>query len=126
MINEVTYTLNVNNRSEFFTAWVNILQPIIKVRPKEVEFLATLLECRNTISKMVSNDDEIDTLLFSTIKRKEMREKLNMDEFAFNTLLLSLRKKKIITKNKINKKLIPVISDDMETFTLKFKLNVKQ
>lgn len=126
MTNEITYNLNVANKTEFFKAFINLLQPIINVRPKEVEFLAVLLKYRNEISKALTDEDEIAAVLFSTKKRKEMRDELNMDEFAFNTILYDLRRKNLISKNIINKKIIPTVSDSMKQFNLNFKINVTQ
>jgi len=66
----------------------------------------------------VSIEDRYD-ILFSTRKRKEMRELIGISEESFNNNLSILRKYRLVTKeNRLNKSLESVIFD--KRFSLEF------
>lgn len=125
MLNEVTYELKVADKKDFFKAWVTLLQPFLNIRPKEAEVLAKLIEHRHEIAQSLTDEDEISLILFSTKRRKQMREELNIEELNFNNLIHALRKKPLIINDKLIKKVIPIISKDFKSFKLSYKINVK-
>jgi hypothetical protein len=113
------------SKRSIFRYWLEFLKPYHKLRPKEIEALSLLLFYRYELSLEVSNEELINTLLFSDKSRRKIREELgDMDNKVFNNLLTSLRKKNVLgTDNKINPVLIPNMSED--GFKLIFDFEIK-
>lgn len=71
---------------------------------KIVEKLITKkLELRETIT----DESIIDSIILSTEQRATIQKELDLTVSQFNNLLSSIRKKKVIIDNKLNKVLIP-------------------
>lgn len=113
------------DKRSIFKYWLRFLKPYHKLRPKEIDALATILYYRYELSRDISNEDMLNTVLFSTPTRNKMREDLgNMGQKIFNNLLTSLRKKKVLSKdNKVMKALIPNMTED--GFKLIFNFEIK-
>jgi len=112
------------NKEQFFKIWLVILQPFLKIRNKELELLAKLLYHRYLISIEVKNKEMLDELLFSNKTRKQIMKDLNIQEYSYNNLLSSLRKKSIIIDKSINKKIIPVIQEPFNNFKLVYNIDI--
>ncbi len=119
-----TKIIRTDKRS-IFKYWLKFLKPYHKLRPKEIEALATILYYRYELSRDILNDEMLDTVLFSTSTRIKIRKDLgNMDQKPFNNLLTGLRRKKVLSKdNKILNSLIPNMTE--EGFELTFDFKVK-
>ena len=113
------------SKEKFFTIWLTILQPFLKLRNKEIEILSKLLYHRYLISLEVKNKEMLDELLFSPKVKKQIMSELNMPEHAYNNLLSCLRKKKIINDKTINRQIIPVITEPFINFKLLYNIDVK-
>ena len=113
------------NKRSIFRYWLEFLKPYHKLRNKEIEALSLMLYYRYELSRQINNPEIIDSVLFSTQTRSEIRAELNnMGQKVFNNLLTSLRKKGVITKeNKINHVLIPNMTEN--GFKLVFNYEVK-
>lgn len=125
MTNKAAFTISPNSKSEFFILWVSLLNVFLSIRKKEIAVLAKIIEKRYYISLSTKDELEIAKMLFSTEMRVSMREELKLDELNFNNILCSLRKKKLIMKNKINPKLIPILDKDFKEFELTYKVIIK-
>lgn len=126
MTNKAVFTISPNSKSEFFILWVSLLNVFLSIRKKEIAVLAKIIEKRYYISLSTNDELEIARILFSTKMRVDMREELKLDELNFNNILCTLRKKKLIMKNKINPKLIPSVMDkDFKEFELTYKVIIK-
>lgn len=112
-------------KEKFFTIWLTILQPFLKLRNKELELLAKLLYHRYLISLEVKNKEMLDELLFSPKIKKSIMAELKMPEHAYNNLLSCLRKKNIVIDKTINRQIIPMISEPFENFKLLYNIDVK-
>lgn len=110
---------------EFFTSWLIILQPFLKIRNKEIVLLSRLLYYNYEISKLVKDKDMARELLFSSKTKKQIMADLDLKDYELNNLLSSLRKKNIIVDNNINSKVIPRVSKDFKSFNLVFNFNIK-
>lgn len=110
----------------FFTMWVNMLQPFLKLRNQEVDLLAKLLYHRYLVSEVVADKSMIDLFLFSSEKRKKMRAELKYESYTFNNTLTILRKKGLVVGKSINKKIIPSIEKPFDTFRFTYLLNIKR
>ena len=113
------------SKEKFFTIWLTILQPFLKLRNKEIEILSKLLYHRYLISLEVKNKEMLDELLFSPKVKKQIMSELNMPEHAYNNLLSCLRKKKIINDKTINRQIIPVTTEPFTNFKLLYNIDVK-
>ena len=113
------------SKEKFFTIWLTILLPFLKLRNKEIEILSKLLYHRYLISLEVKNKEMLDELLFSPKVKKHIMSELNMPEHAYNNLLSCLRKKKIINDKTINRQIIPVTTEPFTNFKLLYNIDVK-
>jgi len=109
---------------KFFKLWLKILQPFLNLRNQEINVLAKLLYYRYSISKEVKSKTMIDELLFNTATRKKIKQELKIKEYSFNNILSSLRKKKIITGNSINNKIIPKVEHNFKDFKLLYSFEI--
>ena len=88
-------------------AYLQILNPVLKLKDKEIEVLSSFL----AIWQSNKNKPNIDKTLFSTPVRKLVRRQINMSEASFNNHITMLRKKKMIVDKKINASLLEGIQD---------------
>ena len=122
--------INVKNlnvpKKKFFMYWLQLLKPYHKLRDKEIEMLGLFLNKRHELSQKINDDDLIDTLLFDKIYKDQIRKEMNYSSHqVFNNMLSSLRSKGVIINGKINKGLIPVLSEDSNNFKLIFNFNIQ-
>ena len=87
------------DESKFYRQYLEILNPIIKLRGKELDVLAELL-FHNTRLKDIPNNLRWK-LIFDQDNKTAIRQKLNLSEASLNNNLSALRKKGIIRKNRI-------------------------
>ena len=113
------------SKEKFFTMWLTILQPFLKLRKKELEVLSKLLYHRYMISLEVKNKEMLDDILFSSKMKKQITSELNMPEYAYNNLLSSLRKKGFVLERSINKKIIPVVQEPLTNFKLLYNIDIE-
>jgi hypothetical protein len=89
------------NDRNFYRYYVELLNPIIKLRKKELDVLANLLYYDNKYKDL---EDKIRyKIIFDQDTKLEIREALNLSEASLNNNLSELRKKKIIVNNQISK-----------------------
>lgn len=117
--------LKVNPR-QFFVVWLTLFQPFIKLRNQELKVLASLLYYRYTIQQQVKNKAILDELLFNTQTRKKIKRDLDLENYSFNNILTSLRKKGMIDKQTINPKIIPILDEDADNFKLVYNIDIKK
>jgi len=103
--------------AQSFRAYLQILNPVLKLKDKEIEVLSSF------ISIWYSNQDKenIDKILFSTPVRKTVRKLIGMSEASFNNHITMLRKKKMIADKKINPNILSGITDTGIEVTYKIK-----
>lgn len=120
-------TLKVNEEN-FFWAWLKILQPFLKLRKQEVQVLSKLLYYRYRIMNVnnITNEVIVNELLFGTQYRKKIRADLELEDYSFNNILTSLRKKDIIVNNEINNKVIPRVDNNFKNFKLIYNFEIIQ
>jgi len=113
-------------KKSIFRYWLEFLKPYHKMRTKEIEVLSLMLYYRYELSREISNPEIIDTILFSTKTRMDIRSELgNMGQRNFNNILTAFRSKGILSKdNKITSVLIPNMSED--GFQLIFDFDIKK
>lgn len=116
--------INVTYRS-FYLEFLNVLKsrhPINKLRPKEMAVLAEVMFQFNQLDN--KNLIERYDIIFSTRKRREMRELIDIPEESFNNNLSILRKYGLITKeNRLNKSLESIVFNGNFSLEFLFKAN---
>ena len=98
-------------------AYLQILNPVLKLKDKEIEVLSSFL----SIWYKNKNNDNIEKLLFSTPIRKMVRNSIGMSEASFNNHITMLRKKKIIVDKKINNSILKNIKNTGIEITYKIE-----
>lgn len=106
------------NATTFYRYWLKFLSPFHSLTDREIDLAAALLKTRQELSKSVLDPVLLDEALMSDSVLKKIRDDLGMAPPYFICLKTSLKKKKFIVDGKINKRLIPNISDENSMFQL--------
>tara|TARA_Y100000385_G_C12913003_1_gene559149 strand:- start:93 stop:440 length:348 start_codon:yes stop_codon:yes gene_type:complete len=106
-----------SNISQSLKAYLQILNPVLKLKDKEIEVLSSFL----SIWYKNKNKQDIDKLLLSTPVRKMVRKSIGMSEASFNNHITMLRKKKMIVDRKINSSILENIKDQNIEVTYKIE-----
>jgi len=106
-----------------FRAYVQLIQPILKLRSREVDVFAQLLYLNNK-KKSLPDVDRFD-LIFSTKYRKSMAIDLDIKPEVLQNCFSELRKKNLIINNAIPKGywVFPTDNSLELAFNLKIKTN---
>lgn len=101
----------------FFKLWLESIQLMHKLTDKDMNILAHLLYRRFELSKSVTDDELLDSYLFSKDIKEQVIEDSGESKANFSVTLSKLRKQGVILEgNKINKKFIPNINKDSKRF----------
>ena len=115
-------SLDVTNKEQFITAYLDIWIGSFKLTDKERIVLKELLLIYLQLQEDNLQPKYINKLLFSTENRKIVRENVNLSEAGLNNYFTQLKDKNVIfEENKelsINSFLVPVIE-------VTFKFNIK-
>lgn len=106
-----------SNISQSLKAYLQILNPVLKLKDKEIEVLSSFL----SIWYKNKDKQDIDKLLLSTPVRKMVRKSIGMSEASFNNHITMLRKKKMIVDRKINSSILENIKDQNIEITYKIE-----
>ena len=109
-----------DKRRNFFRIWLELMRPMHKLTSKEIEVLAAFLQKRLELSKSIIDNNILDQTLLGTEIRKQIREELNLSATHFHVIVTKLKKAGIIVNNRINKRYIPNIKGDTESYKLVF------
>lgn len=102
----------------FFRHWVDFLAPLHKLNRRDADITASLLYRRFQLSQVIFNDDVLDAVLLSTEQKKLTREEFGLSQQNFQVIMAKLRNKKVIVDGKINKRFVPMITQDMDEYKL--------
>ena len=105
------------NIAQSFKAYIQILNPVLKLKDKEIEVLSNFL----SIWYKNKSNANLDKLLFSTPVRKMVRKSIGMSEASFNNHITMLRKKKMIIDKKLNPNILNGIKDSGIEITYKIE-----
>lgn len=114
------------DREQFFLVWIKILQSFLKLGKKEQLVLSKILYNRYILTQEIKNKAIVEDLVLSTGIRKKIKDELKIDSASFNNILSALRKKKLLVGNKINNKIIPMVSDDFKSFKLVYNIEINE
>lgn len=110
----------------FFRYWVEVLKPFHKLTNRECDILSEFLSKRHKLSKIISDEDVLDTMLMSDEIKTEIREKTNASPQSLHAVMTSFKKNKVLLEGKINKRFIPKISEEGDNYKLMFFFEVKR
>lgn len=108
------------------TSWIRyyiyLWNGSIKLTEAEIDLLALIIDKYFELRSTISLESELYEVLFSTKKRREIKEKLNISEQVFNNRFTALKKKGIITnlikdEYQLNPMMIP-----LKEVTFKFEV----
>lgn len=106
---------------DFFNYWLIFTRPMHGLAPKEMESLAVILHKRYELSRVITNEDRLNTFLFSSEIRAEMLKELKMKSTDFSCLLTKYRRKGVLSKsNVINPVFIPELAITNKDIVFKF------
>ena len=103
--------------SQSLKAYLQILNPVLKLKDKEIEVLSNFL----SIWYKKQDNRDLSRLLFSTPVRKMVRKSIGMSEASFNNHITMLRKKKMIVDKKINSAILEGVKDTGIEITYKIQ-----
>ena len=108
------------NERKFFKQVLELLNPILRLRKKELDILAELM-LKNSILRTIPIEHRYKLMLDSA-SRKEMRLSTKQSEAAFNNNLAQLKKTKMISESGI-KKFLDIPYDPSFKLIFEFKGN---
>ena len=124
--NKRTINLTASESIDFFTIWVNILSPFLKISTKEIVLLAALLRKRQELLEKDGSDKLANLLLFTTEVRREVRDSIKINQTSFNNSLALLKKKGYINKdNIINSLILPNVDLKKGKYVFSFDINLE-
>jgi len=108
-----------------FRKWLEFMRPYHKLTDREMDIAAAFIRHRFALSKVISDDTILDSVLLSEDTKKKIREECNITLQHFQVILGSLRKNKVIVNNRINPKFIPSLKEDSDYLTLMFYFKIE-
>ncbi len=107
------------------TSWIRcyiyLWNGSVKLTEAEIDLLALFLSKYFDLKNTITSDTELYEVLFSTKKRREIKEKLNISEQVFNNRFTALKKKNIIKEVNQEYSLNPMIIP-LKEVTFKFEV----
>ena len=103
---------------DFFKCWFIFLRPLHHLTDREIDVIASFTKNRYELSKVITDNNLLDTVLMSEETKRKIREDCNITLAHFQVIMGKLRKNKVIVDNKINPKLIPNIDKDSKSLQL--------
>jgi len=110
------------NVKVYFEVVLRIMNPVLKLRDREIEVMALILSIRYINMVKGMNIEELDVGLFSIQMRKLMREDLGMSEQSYNNHIKELRKKGLLTGKSVSPIILEVNPDDKGVGEVTFKV----
>ena len=111
--------------NNFFRLWLEFMKPLHNLSAKESDVLGFYLTKRFELTKSITDETLLNSVLFSMEVRKELKESLNMSTSHVHVVLSKLKKVGILTKDGINRKYIPNIKLDKDNYMLIFLFDLK-
>ena len=110
---------------EFFKYWFIFLKPLHHLTDREIDVIASFTKHRYELSKVITDVNLLDTVLFSEETKRKIREDCGITLAHFQVIMGKLRKNQIIVNGKINPRFIPNIDEESGSFKLLLYFNLK-
>lgn len=108
----------------FFRAWLDFTAPLHNLTNSERQVMACYLKKHYELSKDVLKDSLLGSFLMSYEVKKEVMETCNIKPSSLQVILSKFRKTGLMVDGKINPKLIPAITKEVED-SKEFRLMVR-
>lgn len=119
-IKEMEKTIPINtNKRKFFRQYVEILQPLFKIRAREADVLAALLY-ESYLRRDIGDIRDRFKLVYDYDIKMKIREELKMSSSVFCNCMVRLRKKGILGKDDIIRPGFLINPIEEETIDIKF------
>jgi hypothetical protein len=93
--------VKVKDRRNIFETYLRLLNPVLKLREREIQVLGYLLFYNDYYSKY---DENVKwKMVFDYETRVTIKTDLGLSDFSFNNILTALRKKNLLIGNTIKK-----------------------
>lgn len=101
--------VNCSSLDELIRNYISIWNGNLKLSETEINvYVEIVKKYVDLINTGITDNDYINTILFSKENRKGMRQNLNMSESYLNVALNRLKNKKVLTEdNKLDNRFIP-------------------
>lgn len=104
--------LKMSPDGDFFMAWVEFLKPVHKLTKREMCVLAAFLKKRYELSKAISDNALLDSILMSVETKREIREHCGISRKHIQVIMNKFRKNGVLVNNKFYSNLIPHITEE--------------
>lgn len=118
-VSEKTVTLPSTDARTFYRRYLELLQPMLRLRKREADVLAELLY-HNYMKREITNEDDRAELVFHISTRKKIGEYLKISNPVIQQALGGLRKKKLIKGIKFRNFVVVEPEDGVFSLTFKF------
>lgn len=121
--------LDMSPDGDFFRVWVEFLKPVHNLTNRGMDVLAAFLKKRYELSKVITDNDVLDSVLMNENTKKELRINLGITPKHFQVVMSKLRKNGVIKNNRIYLNLIPSMTPEgvglMVYFNFKHEQHIK-
>lgn len=107
-------------KGKFFREYVELLNPVLRLRKRDLDVLSELLQYNNKLLKIPPK--ERWNLIFNYDAKLEMSTKLGMSRESFAMHLSNLRRKKVIINNKV---IDMLCVDPGKQFNVEYNFHIK-
>lgn len=111
--------------TSFFRLWLDFLKPFHNLTERETQIAAAILKKRFELSKVITDDNILDSVTLGDDSKKDIREECHISLAHFQVILGKLRKTKIVLGDKINPRFIPNVSKSGDSFRLLLNFEFK-
>ena len=120
MLKDINNVIRIpsNIKDNFFKYWVEFLRPFHHLADKEMNVLASMIAYRFELSKDISSEDIINSILMNADTRKMLKDACGISYPYLQVIMTKFRKAKIIADGKLNPKFLPNVKEDGNSFKL--------
>lgn len=123
MKNNKTVQINTNFKDMMYY-WLKFIKPFHTLSEQPMRILSLLLYFYFDYKEKTSDEDLLWRLLFSYDTKVMISNELDVKVHTVENKLTELRRKKVISKNKIDERFIPNIDKDSKNFSINFLFNI--
>ena len=103
--------------------YLTFTKPFNKLRPKEIDLLSEMIYCFKKEIVNFKRKEDLWKKVFDYDSKMIYKENLRIEDYTLQSLLTSLRKKKVIVNNTIRDVYIPDLTDKEFLLVFKFEIN---
>jgi hypothetical protein len=93
---------------DFLRAWLEVMKPLHKLTPTEMNFAAVMLKKREEIAAKVKDSAMVDKLLFDEDTRKILIEESGLSPSHVQIILKKMRNAGVLNGRRVNPTYIPI------------------